>query len=150
MYAIVETGGKQHRVALGEKIRVERLKAEVGSDVQLDNVLLVSKPENILIGTPRVEDFEVRAKVTDHGRGDKIRVIKMKRRKNYRRTQGHRQDYTELQITQFGEEVLEMTPAVESVDDSDAGADDVQEHQAADTQPSEDIENERAAAQESS
>ncbi len=106
MYAIVETGGKQYRVALGEKIRIERLKAQVGSDISLENVLLVSKTDGTQIGTPRVEDFEIGAKVLEHGRGDKIRVVKMKRRKNYRRTQGHRQDYTELQITRFGKDKL--------------------------------------------
>lgn len=103
MYAIIETGGKQYRVSPGTKFRVERLDGEIGADVRLENVLLVSQNGQTVIGTPRVEDFEVSARIVDQGRGDKVRVIKMKRRKNYRRTQGHRQRYTELLITGFGE-----------------------------------------------
>ena len=102
MYAIIETGGKQYRVSPGNKVRVEKINADVGANIQIDSVLLVSGEET-LIGTPHVESMPVHARVISHGRGDKIRVIKMKRRKNYRRTQGHRQDYSELEILGIGE-----------------------------------------------
>ncbi len=104
MYAIIETGGKQVRVEPGKRIRVEKLKAEVGTHYQFDNVLLVANGNKPLIGTPRVEGVPVIGKIVDHGRGKKIRVIKMKRRKNYRRTQGHRQSYTELEIVSIGDQ----------------------------------------------
>ncbi len=102
MYAIIETGGKQVRVEPGNTIKVERLKGEVGDNVQFDNVLLVSDGTQTVIGTPHVEDTPVIAKILDHGRGKKIRVIKMKRRKNYRRTYGHRQNFTELEVLSIG------------------------------------------------
>ena len=96
MYAIIETGGKQVRVEPGNRIKVERLSGEVGDNVQFDHVLLVSDGTQTVIGTPHVEDSPVIAKILDHGRGKKIRVIKMKRRKNYQRTYGHRQNYQNL------------------------------------------------------
>ena len=102
MYAIIETGGKQVRVEPGNRIKVERLSGEVGDNVQFDNVLLVSDGTQTVIGTPHVEDSPVIAKILDHGRGKKIRVIKMKRRKNYQRTYGHRQNYTELEVLSIG------------------------------------------------
>ncbi len=102
MYAIIETGGKQVQVEPGNRIKVERLRGEVGDNVQFDNVLLVSDGAQTVIGTPHVEDTPVIAKILDHGRGKKIRVIKMKRRKNYRRTYGHRQNYTELEVLSIG------------------------------------------------
>ena len=102
MYAIIETGGKQVRVEPGNRIKVERLSGEVGDNIQFDNVLLVSDGTQTVIGTPHVEDTPVIAKILDHGRGKKIRVIKMKRRKNYRRTYGHRQNYTELEVLSIG------------------------------------------------
>ena len=102
MYAIIETGGKQVRVEPGNRIKVERLSGEVGDNVQFDNVLLVSDGTQTVIGTPHVEDTPVIAKILDHGRGKKIRVIKMKRRKNYQRTYGHRQNYTELEVLSIG------------------------------------------------
>ena len=119
MYAIIETGGKQHKVTLGAKIRVEKLNASIGSDVQIDKVLLVSDNDQTAVGTPYVENMPVCAKVVDHGRGKKIRVIKMKRRKNYRRTQGHRQDYTELQILSVGDAVLPVAENLSDVVDTD-------------------------------
>ncbi len=102
MYAIIQTGGKQLRVEPGEKIRVEQLDANIGEDIEFEDVLLVVKDNETLIGTPHVENSPVFAKVLDHGRGKKIKVVKMKRRKNYRRTQGHRQNYTELEILSIG------------------------------------------------
>jgi len=103
MYAIIQTGGKQVQVELGSKFRVEKIGADVGDNHRFDNVLLVANGEQTMVGTPYVEDSPVVAKVLKHGRGDKIRVIKMKRRKNYRRTQGHRQSFTELEVISIGD-----------------------------------------------
>lgn len=122
MYAIIETGGKQYRVSPGNKIRVEKINADVGANIQIDSVLLVSGEET-LIGTPHVESMPVHARVISHGRGDKIRVIKMKRRKNYRRTQGHRQDYSELEILGIGELPEPEPEVVESASKSDETTD---------------------------
>lgn len=103
MYAIIQTGGKQLRVEPGEKIRVEQLDVQIGDSIQFDDVLLVVNDDETLIGTPHVENSPVFAKVLDHGRGKKIKVVKMKRRKDYRRTQGHRQNYTELEVLSIGD-----------------------------------------------
>ncbi|MDX1496448.1 MAG: 50S ribosomal protein L21 [Salinisphaeraceae bacterium] len=99
MQAVIQTGGKQYRVSEGDVLRVEKLDAEAGATLELSEVLLVSDGDNIKVGAPYVDGGKVTAEVAAHGRGDKIRVIKFKRRKKYRRTQGHRQDYTELKIT---------------------------------------------------
>ena len=127
MYAIIETGGKQVRVEPGSKVRIERLSANVGDSVQFDNVLLVCSEEETKVGTPHVEDSPVIAKIVEHGRDKKVRVIKMKRRKNYRRTYGHRQDFTEIEVLSIGEAAKEVSlPAVESNED-DTTVDDVAE-----------------------
>lgn len=102
MYAVIETGGKQYRVVVGENLKVEKLDAGEGSTVELDRVLMVSDDGEVTIGAPTIENTTVSAKVVGHGRGEKIKVFKMKRRKDYRLTQGHRQDYTELEITAIG------------------------------------------------
>ena len=98
MYAVVKTGGKQYRVSAGEKLKVEQIAADVGSEIVLGEVLVVADGEAIRLGTPLVDGASVTAKVVSHGRGDKIRIFKMRRRKHYRKTQGHRQNYTELEI----------------------------------------------------
>ena len=98
MYAIVRTGGKQYRVKPGETLQVEKLNAQVGSEVVLDQVLLVSDGERVQVGRPLVEGVQVKAEVLRHGRGPKLIVFKKKRRKNYRRKAGHRQWFTELKI----------------------------------------------------
>jgi len=98
MYAVIETGGKQYKVAVGDKLRVEKLPADEGAQVALGRVLMVADGGGITAGAPAA-GLAVRATVIGHGRGDKIRVFKMKRRKNYRRTMGHRQMYTEIVIT---------------------------------------------------
>ena len=98
MYAVIETGGKQYKVVVGDKLKVEKLAADEGASVELRRVLMVADGENITLGPPLAET-SVSATVLSHGRGVKIRVFKMKRRKDYRRTQGHRQAYTEIQIT---------------------------------------------------
>ena len=99
MYAVIKTGGKQYRVAEGDKLRVETLKAAEGDDVELDSVLLVGEGEDVKIGTPMVENAKVTAKVVSHGRGDKVSIIKFRRRKHHRKQMGHRQNYTLLEIT---------------------------------------------------
>jgi large subunit ribosomal protein L21 len=98
MYAVIKTGGKQYRVAAGEKIKVEKLAGDVGSDVVLDQVLMLADGDNVTIGAPLVQGASVQAKVLAQGRHDKVMIFKMRRRKHYRKTQGHRQDYTEIQI----------------------------------------------------
>ena len=99
--AIIKTGGKQYRVAVGDKLRIEKLRADVGADVDFDEVLLVGKGGDARVGTPLVEGAKVSAKVTAHGRGKKLIVYKFRRRKNYRRKNGHRQPYTEVEITKI-------------------------------------------------
>ncbi|MEW5919998.1 MAG: 50S ribosomal protein L21 [Bacillota bacterium] len=98
MYVILETGGKQYRVAEGDTCRVERLPEEVGAEIALDRVLVVGDGENLKVGSPCVAGASVRARVKAHGKGRKIIVYKYKAKKNYRRKQGHRQPYTELYI----------------------------------------------------
>ncbi len=99
MYAVVKTGGKQYRVAAGEKFKVEKLVAEVGSEIVLDQVLMVGEGDNVKVGAPLLTGAAVKATVVSHGLGDKVKIFKMRRRKHYQKHQGHRQAYTELQIT---------------------------------------------------
>ena len=98
MYAVIKTGGKQYKVAAGEKIKVEQIAADVGQEIVIDQVLAVGNGVDIKVGTPLVLGASVTVTVISHGRGDKIRIFKMRRRKHYQKRQGHRQNYTELQI----------------------------------------------------
>ena len=98
MYAVVRTGGKQVRVTPGQAVRVEKLEGEVGDSVSFDEVLLVGGEGDTRVGQPLVEGAKVAGKITAQGRGDKIVIFKMKRRKNYRRKAGHRQAYTEVLV----------------------------------------------------
>ena len=98
MFAVVRTGGKQYRVAAGEKLKIEQIPADVGAEVVLDQVLMVGEGETVRLGQPNVAGATVKATVVAHGRGEKIRIFKMRRRKHYQKHQGHRQNYTELQI----------------------------------------------------
>ncbi|GAB4056753.1 50S ribosomal protein L21 [Uliginosibacterium sediminicola] len=98
MYAVIKTGGKQYRVAAGEKIKVEQIPADVGAEVTLDQVLLVGEGESVKIGAPLVAGASVKAVVLSQGRHDKITIFKMRRRKHFQKHQGHRQNYTELRI----------------------------------------------------
>ncbi|MFN7571343.1 MAG: 50S ribosomal protein L21 [Betaproteobacteria bacterium] len=98
MHAVIKTGGKQYRVAPGDKLKIESLPAEVGSVVTLDQVLAVGDGADLRLGTPLVAGAAVQATVLAHGRGDKVRIFKMRRRKHYAKTQGHRQNYTEVRI----------------------------------------------------
>ena len=99
MYAVIKTGGKQYRVIEGQTLKVEKLDAEKGSSIDLNEVLMVADGENIKIGAPLVAGGKVSATIEDHGRGDKIRIIKFNRRKHFRKQMGHRQSYTEIKIT---------------------------------------------------
>jgi large subunit ribosomal protein L21 len=99
MYAVIESGGKQYRVAPGDVIKVEKLEVGEGVEVALDRVLMVADGEQVRIGTPMLSGAKVTGKVKAHGRGEKVRVFKLRRRKNYRRTQGHRQYFTQIEIT---------------------------------------------------
>jgi large subunit ribosomal protein L21 len=102
MYAVIETGGKQYRVSPGDVVRVEKLAVEAGDTVNLDKVLMVGEGDQVKIGKPVVAGATVTATVRGHGRGDKIRIFKMRRRKDFRWHKGHRQYYTELEITGIG------------------------------------------------
>ena len=99
MYAVIKTGGKQYRVMQGETLRVEKLEADVGAAVTFDQVLLIGEGEGITVGTPLVAGASVAATVKAQGRGDKVRIIKFRRRKHHMKQQGHRQYYTEVEIT---------------------------------------------------
>ena len=99
MYAVFKTGGKQYRVAVGDVLRIEKLEAAAGSAVNFDKVLMVADGDNVRIGAPVISGAAVTATVKAHGRADKIRIFKFRRRKHYRKTQGHRQYYTEIEIT---------------------------------------------------
>jgi len=98
MYAVIKTGGKQYRVAPGEKIKIEQIPADVGSQIVIDQVLMVGEGESVKVGNPLVSGAKVTATVMSHGRGDKVRIFKLRRRKHYQKTQGHRQNYTEIRV----------------------------------------------------
>ena len=98
MYAVIRSGGKQYRVAPGETVRLEKLAGEVGAKVELGDVLLIENDGNIQVGNPLIANAKIQATVVEHDREKKIRVFKKKRKKQYRRTQGHRQDYTAVRI----------------------------------------------------
>ena len=99
MYAVIKTGGKQYKVAAGQNIKVEQITAEVGQEVVLDRVLAVGNGADLKVGAPWVDGANVKATVVSQGRHDKVRIFKMRRRKHYRKQGGHRQPYTELQIS---------------------------------------------------
>jgi large subunit ribosomal protein L21 len=101
MYAVIESGGKQHRVEPGEVLRLEKLDASEGETVNFDKVMMIGEGEDIQIGTPFVNGGAVTAEVVSHGRGDKVTIIKMRRRKHYRRQAGHRQYFTEVKIKEI-------------------------------------------------
>ncbi len=99
MYAVFTTGGKQYRAAAGDIVRVEKLDADKGATIEIDQVLMVGQGDEVRIGTPMVAGGKVVAEVVDHGRGEKIRIIKFRRRKHHMKQMGHRQYYTDLKIT---------------------------------------------------
>ncbi len=98
MYAVIKTGGKQYKVSTGGKLKVETLPVEVGGEVEITDVLMVANGDDIKVGSPMVAGASVKATVLSHGRGVKVLIFKMRRRKHYRKTQGHRQNYTEIRI----------------------------------------------------
>jgi large subunit ribosomal protein L21 len=98
MYAVIKTGGKQYRVSAGQKLKVEQIPADVGAEITLDQVLMVGEGESVKVGAPLVAGATVKCTVVSHGRHDKVKIFKMRRRKHYQKRQGHRQNYTELRI----------------------------------------------------
>ncbi|PSJ38691.1 50S ribosomal protein L21 [Zobellella taiwanensis] len=99
MYAVIQSGGKQHRVAEGQVIRLEKLDVETGASVEFDKVLMVAQGEDVKVGVPYVDGSKVTAEVVAHGRGKKVKIVKFRRRKHSRKQQGHRQWFTEVKIT---------------------------------------------------
>ena len=98
MYAVIKTGGKQYKVVSGEKIKIEQIAADVGQEITIDQVLAIGAGADLTVGSPLVTGASVVATVLAHGRHDKVRIFKMRRRKHYQKRQGHRQNYTEIQI----------------------------------------------------
>ncbi|CAH2773575.1 MAG: LSU ribosomal protein L21p [uncultured Caballeronia sp.] len=98
MYAVIKTGGKQYKVAVGEKLKVEQIPADIDAEITFDQVLAVGEGESIQFGTPLVSGASVKATVVSHGRHAKVTIFKMRRRKHYQKHAGHRQNYTELRI----------------------------------------------------
>jgi large subunit ribosomal protein L21 len=99
MYAVIKTGGKQYRVIAGEKLKVEQIPADIGQEIILDQVLMVGVGADVKVGAPLVAGATVSAKVVSHGRADKVKIFKLRRRKHYQKHQGHRQNYTEIEIS---------------------------------------------------
>jgi large subunit ribosomal protein L21 len=98
MYAVIRTGGKQYRVSAGDKLKIEQVPGDVGSELMIDKVLMVVDGDKVAVGQPLISGAEVKATVIAHGRADKVRIFKMRRRKHYQKSQGHRQNYTEVRI----------------------------------------------------
>ena len=98
MYAVIKTGGKQYRVAAGEKLKIEQISAEVGAEITLDQILMLGEGDTVKIGTLLVSSTKIKATVLSQGRHDKVKIFKMRRRKHYQKHQGHRQNYTEIRI----------------------------------------------------
>ena len=120
MYAVFRSGGKQYRASEGDRVRVERLDAEEGDAVEFDQVLMVSDGADVTLGSPLVEDSRVEGVVTAQGRGKKIVVTKFKRRKNYKRIMGHRQHFTEVEITSIGSGSSEAQASAAEAEASEA------------------------------
>ena len=99
MYAVIKTGGKQYRVETGNKLKIEQIVTDVGSELAIDQVLMIADGDKIVVGKPLIDGALVKVTVLAQGRHDKVRIFKMRRRKHYQRHQGHRQNYTEIQIT---------------------------------------------------
>jgi len=99
MYAVIKTGGKQYRVEAGEKLKIESIAADIGSELTISQVLMIAEGDKVSVGKPLLLGASVKATVVSQGRHDKVRIFKMRRRKHYQKHQGHRQNYTEIQIT---------------------------------------------------
>ncbi|HPU81029.1 50S ribosomal protein L21 [Accumulibacter sp.] len=111
MYAVIKTGGKQYRVVSGEKLKIEQIPAEVGTEITLDQVLMLGEGESVKVGTPVVVGATVKATVLSQGRHDKIRIFKMRRRKHSQKHQGHRQNYTEIRVDLISDGVASLPSA---------------------------------------
>jgi len=111
MYAVIKTGGKQYRVVAGEKLKIEQIPAEVGTEITLDQVLMLGEGESVKVGTPVVVGATVKATVLSQGRHDKIRIFKMRRRKHSQKHQGHRQNYTEIRVDLIADGVASLPSA---------------------------------------
>ena len=111
MYAVIKTGGKQYKVVAGEKLKVEKLEVAEGGKVVLDKVLMLADGANVTVGAPLIAGAVVNATVVSHGRGDKVMIFKFRRRKHYRKTQGHRQSYTEILINDLNGKGAVAAPA---------------------------------------
>jgi large subunit ribosomal protein L21 len=116
MYAVIKTGGKQYKVAAGDKIKVEQMPADIGAEITIDQVLAVGAGDQLAIGSPLVAGATVSATVVSQGRHDKVRIFKMRRRKHYRKQQGHRQNYTELFIGRIASSLGESTVAADDLE----------------------------------
>ncbi len=127
MYAVIKTGGKQYRVAAGDKIKVEQMPADIGAEVTIDQVLAVGAGDQISVGTPLVSGATVSATVLSHGRHEKVRIFKMRRRKHYQKHQGHRQNYTELFVSRIASAIGETSAPVPTVAASAAIPDEQQD-----------------------
>jgi len=101
MYAVIKSGGKQYKVAAGEKLKIEQIPTQVGEKISLDQVLIVSQGDKVSVGSPLVNGAVVSATVLGHGRADKVKIFKMRRRKHYQKRQGHRQNFTEVMIDEI-------------------------------------------------
>ena len=101
MYAVIKSGGKQYKVAAGEKLKIEQIPSHVGEKVSLDQVLMISQGDKVSVGSPLVDGAVVSATVLGHGRADKVKIFKMRRRKHYQKRQGHRQNFTEVMIDEI-------------------------------------------------
>ena len=101
MYAVIKSGGKQYKVAAGEKLKIEQIPTQVGEKISLDQVLMVSQGDKVSVGAPLVNGAVVSATVLGHGRADKVKIFKMRRRKHYQKRQGHRQNFTEVMIDEI-------------------------------------------------
>jgi len=99
MYAVIQTGGKQYRVAEGDTLKIEKIVADTGATVELDKVLMIADGDNVRVGQPFIEGGKITATVNAHGRGKKVMIVKFRRRKHHMKRQGHRQWFTELTIT---------------------------------------------------
>jgi len=115
MYAVIKTGGKQYKVAAGEKLKVEQIPADIGAEITIDQVLAVGAGDQLSVGTPLVAGATVSATVLSQGRHDKVRIFKMRRRKHYRKQQGHRQNYTELFISGIASAAGSVTAEVPAI-----------------------------------
>ncbi|MEL0070688.1 MAG: 50S ribosomal protein L21 [Betaproteobacteria bacterium] len=101
MYAVIKSGGKQYKVAAGEKLKIEQIPSQIGEKISLDQVLMVSQGDKVTVGSPLVDGAVVSATVLGHGRADKVKIFKMRRRKHYQKRQGHRQNFTEVMIDEI-------------------------------------------------